>query len=393
MGSRHREHDEAAGMGSEAGEAQRAEKRRRVGEGSSSLPLWRMVCPITNALFEEPVVASDGRTYSKAALCSLIASCNERGVPATSPFGDTLSEDAKPDLSMAAAILKHREERAARAGMPAPAAGAPDLPRQAAQPGGAGSEAVKSIAELGRMFALLDGRLRGLLAATLDGWQPPQIVVVGEESSGKSSVLERLMMTPLLPRAENICTRLPIHVRLRRSDQALPPTLEVFNVATNATERGPYVIAAQSGAAGVSEEMGRIISEEQGELRGVSANRIIILHISNPDVPFLDLIDMPGLVTAPSGNEPSDMASQTEAVVKAHMQSKHGSNSLYLAIVKATQAPNTSTAMRILNEAQLYGKTFGVFTFCDDVNQRNAPRLKQWVRNGQGAVVLEPYGW
>ena len=125
----------------------------------------------------------------------------------------------------------------------------------------------------------------------------------------------------------------------------------------------------------------------------MSATRIIILHIASPDVPYLDLIDMPGLVTAPSGNEPSDMASQTEAVVKAHMQSEHGSNSLYLAIVKATSAPNTSNAIKILNEAQLYGKTFGVFTFCDDVNQRNAPRLKQWVRNGQGAVVLEPYGW
>ncbi len=98
---------------------------------------------------------------------------------------------------------------------------------------------MKSIAELGRMFALLDGSLRELLAATLDGWQPPQVVVVGEESSGKSSVLQRLMMTPLLPR----------------------------------------------------------------------------------------------------------------------------------------------------------GKTFGVFTFCDELNQRNAPRLKQWVRNGQGAVVLDPYGW
>ena len=81
----------------------------------------------------------------------------------------------------------------------------------------------------------------------MDG--PPQFVVVGEESSGKSSVLERLMMTPLLPRAENICTRLPIHVRLRRSDRALPQKLEVFNLTTNTTERRPYVIAAQSGAA------------------------------------------------------------------------------------------------------------------------------------------------
>ena len=124
---------------------------------------------------------------------------------------------------------------------------------------------MKSISELVRIFALPGGSLRELLAVTLDGWQPPSIVVVGEESSGKSrrsSVLERLMMIPLLPRAEGICTRLPIHVRLRRSDRALPPSLEVFNVTTNTSERGPYIIAAQSGAADVSVEMGRIIEEE-----------------------------------------------------------------------------------------------------------------------------------
>jgi hypothetical protein len=358
----------------------------------TGIPRWTLVCPITNAIFEDPVVASDGRTYSRQALLAVMASFKERGLPITSPFGETLSESFEPDQNMVATIVKYRGESAARE---PDRAGASLGQQPAAQRSAAGSssEPVTSIAELGRMFALLDGSLRELLATTLDGWQPPQIVVVGEESSGKSSVLERLMMTPLLPRAENICTRLPIHVRLRRSDRALPPKLEVFNVETSTTERGPYVIAAHNGAADVSKEMVKIIKEEQGSLKGVSATRIIILHISSPDVPFLDLIDMPGLVTAPSGTEPSDMASQTEAVVKAHVQSEHGSNSLYLAIVKATQAPNTSNAMRLLNDASLYGKTFGVFTFCDIVHRKKAPEIKQWVRNGPGAVVLEPYGW
>jgi len=197
------------------------------------------------------------------------------------------------------------------------------------------------------------------------------------------------MMTPLLPRDDNICTRLPIHVRLRRSEQAQAPRLEIYNIETKTTERGPYVIAAQSGATDVSEEMRRILTEEQGSLRGVSSNRIIILHITSPTVPFLDLIDMPGIVTAPSGNEPSDMASQTSAVVKAHMQSEHGNNSLYLAVVKATSAPNASVAMQILHDANLYAKTFGVFTFCDELGVKNGRRLKQWVRTpGEGQCTF-----
>ena len=133
-----------------------------------------------------------------------------------------------------------------------------------------------------------------------------------------------------------------------------------------------------------------------GSLRGVSSSRIIILHVSNPDVPFLDLVDMPGIVTVPSGNEPSDMASQTCALVKGHIQSEHGANSLYLAVVKATTAPNVSVALQILHEENVYKKTFGVFTFCDELGHKNGRRLEQWVRkpsDGQGAVALEPWGW
>jgi hypothetical protein len=128
----------------------------------------------------------------------------------------------------------------------------------------------------------------------------------------------------------------------------------------------------------------------------VSSSRIIILHVKNPDVPFLDLVDMPGLVTVPSGDEPLDMASQTCALVKRHIQSERGANSLYLAVVKATIAPNLSDALGILHKSDLYKKTLGVFTFCDELGRKNARRLEQWVReqsDGQGAVALEPWGW
>eukprot|EP00976_Prorocentrum_cordatum_P039983 812060-Prorocentrum_minimum.AAC.1 len=45
----------------------------------------------------------------------------------------------------------------------------------------------------------------------------PRIIVVGQESTGKSSVLERIAMLPLFPRGEDICTRLPIELRLQHT--------------------------------------------------------------------------------------------------------------------------------------------------------------------------------
>jgi hypothetical protein len=53
----------------------------------------------------------------------------------------------------------------------------------------------------------------------------------------------------------------------------------------------------------------------------------------------------PGLVTVPSGDELLDMASQTCALVKRHIQSEYGANSLYLAVVKTTITPNLSDAL------------------------------------------------
>jgi hypothetical protein len=212
-----------------------------------------LVCPITNALFNEPVLADDGHTYSKHAILSFFKSLSERDLPIISPCTrKPISEQLVPNSDIAKSIEEYMNRRQGKLSAGVKAAPALDA-----------TLAPKCLTELGAMFSLLDG-LRQLLAETLDGWQPPQLVVVGQESSGKSSVLERLMMTPLLPRDDNICTRLPIHVRLRRSDQAMPPRLEVYNTQTNTTEKGPYVIAAQYGDVDVSEEMRRILTEEQG---------------------------------------------------------------------------------------------------------------------------------
>jgi len=50
----------------------------------------------------------------------------------------------------------------------------------------------------------------------------PQIIVLGEESSGKSSVLERLSMCEFFPRSEGICTRMPIEFEMiHKSEQEM----------------------------------------------------------------------------------------------------------------------------------------------------------------------------
>ena len=165
----------------------RCKNRTIMASKNFEIARWTMVCPITNAILEEPVEAEDGHTYSEQAILDWFASCKERGLPITSPLTrKKMSTLLIPNVSMKTRISTYREERASR-GQDGNtnhfrSSNAQDVDVEG------GRESVKSLAELGHMFSLLD-RLRLLLAETLDGWQPPQIVVVGQESSGKSSVL------------------------------------------------------------------------------------------------------------------------------------------------------------------------------------------------------------
>ena len=68
------------------------------------------------------------------------------------------------------------------------------------------SATFKSLEALKAVFDVLDP-LSELLAETLKGWQTPVVVVFGNETSGKSSLLERLAMMPLLIGEEGPCAR------------------------------------------------------------------------------------------------------------------------------------------------------------------------------------------
>jgi len=153
-----------------------------------------LLCPITGGIMHNPVIAKDGHTYERACIEKWFMS------KLTSPMTNLA---IKPSLitnqNIKASIDEYVLERARELQRQEQSPGILPLALDATFQGIKDMGPVKSLAELAGMFAKLDG-MRELLAETLKDWGPPKIVVVGSESSGKSSVLERLMMTPLLPR-------------------------------------------------------------------------------------------------------------------------------------------------------------------------------------------------
>ena len=230
-------------------------------------PDWELVCDICRTdSFIDPVKAADNRIYCRSCFDGWKRSQEEQGLPLSSPLTRfVMKETLYP-------IHEVLESSTTELG-----------------------DVVPSILSLRSVFAHLDP-LRDILAASLEGWQPPQVVMIGQERSGKSSILERLAMMPLFPRGDGIVitTRLPIHLHLRNAETSLPPTLEVVDTATGETVIGPYVVPSINGHLDVSKQMNDILREEQRELTGVSSTRRIVLHIVNREVPSIDLVDLPG---------------------------------------------------------------------------------------------------
>jgi hypothetical protein len=124
------------------------------------------ICPITNALLEDPVVADDGHSYSRKAIEGWFAECNRREDKVTSPLTrKEMSEDLKDNFNLKKAIREYQEQDAATAG---------ERPAKRQRLGGAdkseemtpGSSG-KDLSQLGDMFAQLD-HLRDLLVQTFD---------------------------------------------------------------------------------------------------------------------------------------------------------------------------------------------------------------------------------
>jgi GTP-binding protein EngB required for normal cell division len=373
------------------------------GAFSTTLPN-EFFCPIGGDLMEDPVVASDGRSYSRTLIEQWFEQCRRQGLESpTSPITREPMDDRLLDNIALRLAIEHmrdiRAEAEAEAEAPSPAP-APNQAQEADAARKARLHRMNSTAattdmgtlhELGEIFAHLDG-LRELVEQCLDGWQPPQLVVVGNENSGKSTLLERLCMMPIFPHAEDLCTRMRIQVRLRRGALSAP-RLDVWNNNANQQEGETIVVPMETANIDVREAMDRLLRNANSNVRGVTNEHTLILHVQSPTVPNLDLVDLPGVVLNAAAGEPDDMPHQTKKLVNDHIDA-HKDHSVFLGVVDATTAPNSSVGLQLLREKDVLDKTIGVITMCD---YAGAPQQKTKLRNRLeqkgDAIPLKPHGY
>jgi len=178
----------------------------------------------------------------------------------------------------------------------------------------------------------------------------PRIVVVGSQSAGKSSVLESIVGKDFLPRGTGIVTRRPLILKCIR------------NAGPEYAEFGHLPGVKFDSFDNVREEIEQVTKDLVGENKAISAIPIS-LEVYSSKVVDITLVDLPGIVVNPVGDQPQDIEIQVRTMILSYIQHP---NSLILAISPANVDIATSEAIKIAREVDPKGeRTLGVITKLD----------------------------
>lgn len=251
----------------------------------------------------------------------------------------------------------------------------------------------------------------------------PQIIVIGPQSSGKSSVLERIIGHDLLPKGDDLVTRCPVVVNLRNvgedywgcdnkenvesgnecgdmsrgecgmvrggsvNGENEPGTSNADNTAdtyssADCPKKGrsskitrEYAMFSDGNdvydLSVVKEEIRRKMALLCGSRKEISSQQIILTLYLRKTV-HITLVDLPGLTKVPVGAQPNEIE---QIVDDLNMGYCRNTNSIILAVINGCVDLVNSESLKIARLCDPgYTRTMGVVTKLDLVDDRQSIR-------------------
>ncbi|KAJ5515924.1 hypothetical protein N7527_007484 [Penicillium freii] len=220
----------------------------------------------------------------------------------------------------------------------------------------------------------------------------PQLIVCGNQSSGKSSVLEAVSRVRF-PMKSNVCTRFPTEVILRRHPAPrFRVSIEPGSSRTSKEER--QRIEGFVPAEVTNGNQLESLIEKAKECMGITgdgfSDDILKVEISGPDKPELTLVDLPGLYTSHSTSQNEKGIDIVHDITKRYMENKR---SIILAVVSAK---NDYHNQRVLNMAEEFDgsreRTIGIITQ-PDILEAHSDEETSWLQILKNEKVPLKLGW
>ena len=195
----------------------------------------------------------------------------------------------------------------------------------------------------------------------------PQLVVVGSQSSGKSSILNSILGMDILPTGSNMVTRGPLQLELIQTKKDIKACF------------GEYVDSTWMNLNEINIDFPNPTDEQKSEIRGMIkqltnqyagtgmniTDNPIYLRIYSPNIPNLSLVDLPGLtmVACTDKGQPKDIKDRIRNLVGSYIKNK---SSIIMAVMPARTDIEADIALDLIKEHDpRCERTVGILTKID----------------------------
>ncbi|KAH6955548.1 P-loop containing nucleoside triphosphate hydrolase protein [Fusarium avenaceum] len=206
----------------------------------------------------------------------------------------------------------------------------------------------------------------------------PQLVIVGGQSSGKSSLLQSLTGIPF-PVDSGCCTRFPTRIVSRRTE---PDSHDSFRITIDPAEVNvPGLDPASdniknyecSGKILTKERFAKVIDEISSEFMGLRTGlgddrknfvaEVLKIELSGPNRSYFSILDLPGTFQMASMVNEADQA-KVESMVREYMNNE---DNIVICVIDAPTDFDRQEILRLAKKPIKQDRFVGVFTKCDMV--------------------------
>ncbi|KAK7408699.1 hypothetical protein QQX98_009115 [Neonectria punicea] len=190
----------------------------------------------------------------------------------------------------------------------------------------------------------------------------PQIIVCGDQSSGKSSVLEALSGVPF-PVSSSPCTRFPTELVLRKTPTPSAKVSIIPHLCHGESEKAPLPDSDE--VLESFEDLPNVIERAKAKMGIMTSGKafsrdLLRIEISGPERPHLTIVDLPGLIHSENKHQSSSEVELIREMVQSYMKQRR---SIILAVVSAKNDYANQVVSKLARQCDPKGlRTLGVIT-------------------------------
>ncbi|EME44626.1 hypothetical protein DOTSEDRAFT_152584 [Dothistroma septosporum NZE10] len=224
----------------------------------------------------------------------------------------------------------------------------------------------------------------------------PQIVVCGDQSSGKSSVLEAITQVPF-PTKENLCTRFATQIVIRRAASESIKTSIIPDADAKEAEKQRLIGFKKTISKfedltklidAATAHMGLKAPSKKDNQHAFSRHKLNI-EISGPDRQALTLVDLPGWINSTTAHNTDTDKQVIREIVQDYIKQDR---TIILAVISATSDLANQSILDAIKAVDPDGRrTKGIITKLDDLKAGSG--LDYWLEVARNNNIALELGW